>query len=118
LGFQPVPRFDNRIPFFLQYLKKRQEERDLCYILLSNPGKKDRLAHLLQENDLTVKTVSDVKEEPRGEEINLVEGQLQKGFSYPRQKIYIFAEKDVFTEERCAGQPAGPESSFFPSFRI
>ncbi|MFA4925964.1 MAG: DEAD/DEAH box helicase, partial [Candidatus Aminicenantales bacterium] len=116
LGFQPVPRFDNRIPFFLQYLKKRQEERDLCYILLSNPGKKDRLAHLLQENDLTVKTVSDVKEEPRGEEINLVEGQLQKGFSYPRQKIYIFAEKDVFTEERVlVSRPA--RKLFFSQFQ-
>ncbi|MDD8021380.1 MAG: hypothetical protein PHU81_09455, partial [Acidobacteriota bacterium] len=100
LGFQPVPRFDNRIPFFLQYLKKRQEERDICYILLSNPGKKDRLAHLLRENEVTVKMLSDVKEEPKGEEINLIEGQLERGFSYPRQKIYIFAEKDIFTEEK------------------
>jgi len=100
LGFQSVPRFDNRIPFFLQYLKKRQEERDVCYIFLTNPGKKDRLAHLLRENDLTVRTVSAVTEKPRGEEINLVEGRLEKGFSYPRQKIYLFAEKDIFTEEK------------------
>ncbi|MGB4298321.1 MAG: transcription-repair coupling factor [Candidatus Saccharicenans sp.] len=116
LGFQPVPRFDNRIPFFLQYLKKRQEERDLCYILLSNPGKKDRLARLLRENDLTVRTVSDVKEEPRGEEINLVEGQLERGFSYPRQKIYIFAEKDIFTEEKVlTSRPA--RKLFFSQFQ-
>jgi transcription-repair coupling factor (superfamily II helicase) len=116
LGFQPVPRFDNRIPFFLQYLKKRQEERDLCYILLSNPGKKDRLARLLRENDLTVRAVQDVKEEPRGEEINLVEGQLQRGFGYPRQKIYIFAEKDVFTEEKVlVSRPA--RKLFFSQFQ-
>ncbi|NTU51920.1 MAG: transcription-repair coupling factor, partial [Candidatus Aminicenantes bacterium] len=29
--FQPVPRFENRIPFFLQYLKRLQAESDLSF---------------------------------------------------------------------------------------
>ncbi|MBC7361791.1 MAG: transcription-repair coupling factor [Candidatus Aminicenantes bacterium] len=115
-GFQPVPRFDNRIPFFLQYLKRRQEERDLCYVFVSNPGKKERLAGLLRENEITVRLVEDPKERPRGEEINLVEGNLQRGFGYPKQKIFIFAERDVFTEEKVIISRV-PRKMFFSQFQ-
>lgn len=115
-GFQPVPRFDNKIPFFLQYLKKRQEERDICYVFLSNPGKKERLAALLRENEIEVKLISDLKEKPRGEEINLVGGSLGRGFSYPRQKIFIFAERDVFTEEKVIISRL-PRKLFFSQFQ-
>jgi transcription-repair coupling factor (superfamily II helicase) len=115
-GFQPVPRFENRLPFFLQYLKKRQEERDLCYIFVSNPGKRDRLASILQENEISVRLLSAVQEKPRGEEINLVDGRLRRGFSYPRQKVFIFAEQDVFTEEQVLVSRV-PRKLFFSQFQ-
>ncbi|MGB9764696.1 MAG: transcription-repair coupling factor [Candidatus Saccharicenans sp.] len=115
-GFQPVPRFDNKIPFFLEYLKKRQEERDLCYIFLSNPGRRERLAGLLRENEISVRVLADPREKPRGEEINLIEGNWQRGFSYPRQKIFIFAEKDIFTEEKVITSRL-PRKLFFSQFQ-
>lgn len=115
-GFQSVPRFDNKIPFFLQYLKKRQEERDLCYVFLSKPGKKERLGALLRESEIEIKNLSEVKEKPRGPEINLVEGSLERGFSYPRQKIFIFAERDIFTEEKVIVSRI-PRKLFFSQFQ-
>ena len=115
-GFQPVPRFDNKIPFFLQYIKKRQEERDLVYICLSNPGKKDRLAGLLRENEITVRMLTEPREKPRSEEVNLIEGNIRRGFSYPKQKIFIFAESDVFTEEKVIISRL-PRKIFFSQFQ-
>lgn len=115
-GFQPVPRFENRLPFFLQYLKKRQEESDLCYVFISNPGKRDRLASILRENEIAVHLIVDVKEKPRGEEINLVDGDLRRGFSYPSQKIFVFAEQDIFTEEKVLVSRV-PRRLFFSQFQ-
>lgn len=115
-GFQPVPRFDNRIPFFLQYLKKRQEERDICYVFLANPGLRERLATVLKEEDLQVKQLTDLKEKPGVEEVNLVEGRLERGFSYPEQKIFIFAERDIFTEEKVIVSRL-PRKIFFSQFQ-
>ena len=114
--FQPVPRFDNRIPFFLQYLKKRQEERDLCYLFLSNPGKRDRLATVLREEEIPARILADPGENPRGEEVNLVGGRLQRGFCFPQQKIFFFAERDIFTEEKVIISRV-PRKLFFSQFQ-
>lgn len=115
-SFQPVPRFDNRIPFFLQYLKKRQEERDLCYLFLSNPGKRERLAAVLREEDIPARLLADPRESPRGEEVNLVEGELRRGFCFPHQKIFFFAEWDIFTEEKVIISRV-PRKLFFSQFQ-
>ncbi|TFG53602.1 MAG: transcription-repair coupling factor, partial [Candidatus Aminicenantes bacterium] len=99
-SFQPVPRFENRIPFFLQYLKKLQAERDLCYIYLSNTGTRQRLATLLRESEIPVlETESPLAVPPRSE-VALLLGALPGGFSYPKEKLNFFAEKDIFTEEK------------------
>ncbi|MGB9894095.1 MAG: DEAD/DEAH box helicase, partial [Candidatus Saccharicenans sp.] len=105
-----------RIPFFIQYLKKRQEEGDICYIFLSNPARRERLGALLRDEELTVRLLSDPKEKPRTEDINLVEGSLRRGFSYPKQKVFIFAEGDVFTEEKVIISRL-PRKIFFSQFQ-
>ncbi len=99
-SFQPVPRFDNRIPFFLQYLKKLQAERDLCYIYLSNTGTRQRLATLLRESEIPVLEIESPLAVPPRSEVSLLIGALPGGFSYPKEKLNFFAEKDIFTEEK------------------
>jgi len=116
LPFQPVPRFENRIPFFLQYLKKLQDESDLCYIYLSNPATRQRLASLLRESDVPVfETESPLAVPPRNEAVLLV-GGLPAGFSYPKEKLNFFAEKDIFTEEKVIVSRAS-RRPFFSQFQ-
>jgi transcription-repair coupling factor (superfamily II helicase) len=99
-SFQPVPRFDNKIPFFLQYLKKLQAERDLCYIYLSNTGTRQRLATLLRESEIPVLESESPLAVPPRSEVALLLGALPGGFGYPKEKLNFFAEKDIFTEEK------------------
>jgi transcription-repair coupling factor (superfamily II helicase) len=115
-SFQPVPRFDNRIPFFLQYLKKLQAERDLCYIYLSNTGTRQRLATLLRESEIPVlETDSPLLVPPRSE-VALLLGALPGGFGYPKEKLNFFAEKDIFTEEKVIVSRAS-RRPFFSQFQ-
>ncbi len=115
-SFQPVPRFDNKIPFFLQYLKKLQAERDLCYIYLSNTGTRQRLASLLRESDIPVlETESPLTVPPRSE-VALLLGALPGGFGYPKEKLNFFAEKDIFTEEKVIVNRAS-RKPFFSQFQ-
>jgi transcription-repair coupling factor (superfamily II helicase) len=100
LGFQPVPKFNNRIPFFLEYLKKLQEERELCSIYLINQGTRQRLAALLDESGIPAVVSDDPASVPRGGEVSLLLGDLDEGFSYPKEKVIVFSERDLFTEEK------------------
>jgi len=99
-AFQPVPKFDNRIAFFLEYLKKLREERDLCYIYLSHQGTRQRLAALLAESGIPAVESPDPLAVPKSGEISLLLGDLDAGFAYPKAKVIVYAERDIFTEEK------------------
>lgn len=99
-GFQPVPRFENRIPFFLDYLKRLFEERERCLIFFSNPGVRRKLAALLEEKGIVHEISDDPLLAPRSGEIRLLLGHLDQGFAQPQLKFLCFAERDIFTEER------------------
>jgi transcription-repair coupling factor (superfamily II helicase) len=98
--FQSVPRFDNRISFFLEYMKRLQAERDRCYIYLSSPAVRKKMAGLLGQNGIDCLESDTPLTDPKSGELILLLGDLGQGFSFPREKIFFFAEADIFTEEK------------------
>lgn len=99
-SFQPVPRFENKIPFFLKYLKKLQSEGEGCRIFFSGEGVRDKLAFLLQENLIAFIKSDNPHDQTRDESVILSKGQLKRGFRFPEQRITFFSESDIFTQER------------------
>lgn len=98
--FQSVPRFDNKIPFFLRYLKRLQEERERCFIYFSSEGVRQKLASLLSQHQILHLESSSPFAFPKDGSIVLLVGPLDHGFSYPKEKVAFFSEKDIFTEEK------------------
>jgi len=98
--FQSVPRFDNKIPFFLDYLRRLQRERDRCYIFLTSPAIRKKIAGLLLENRIEGRESDSSLASPKSGEVMLVLGGLGQGFGFPREKISFFAEADIITEEK------------------
>jgi transcription-repair coupling factor (superfamily II helicase) len=98
--FQSVTRFENKIPFFLRYMKKLQKERERSYVFLSNLGVRQKFSGLLAQHMIPHVEVSDPSSSPREGEVSLLIGNLQRGFLYPSEKFACFSEKDIFTEEK------------------
>jgi transcription-repair coupling factor (superfamily II helicase) len=98
--FQSVTRFDNKIPFFLRYLKKLQKERERSYVFLANEGVRQKFAGLLSQHMISHVEATELSASPREGEVSLLIGDLQRGFRYPSGKISCFSEKDIFTEEK------------------
>lgn len=98
--FQSVPRFKNKIPFFLRYMKRLQKEGERCFIYFSSGGVRQKLGTLLSQNQISHIESPSPFTHPQNEDIVLLLGDLRQGFSYPKGKINYFSEKDIFTEER------------------
>lgn len=98
--FQSVPQFKNRIPFFLQYLKKLQDQRERCFIFLSSIAVRQKLVALLEQHEIPYVELSTPFVFPSSEASGLLVGDLPRGFHFPEEKILYFSEKDIFTEER------------------
>ncbi|MBM3295644.1 MAG: DEAD/DEAH box helicase, partial [Candidatus Aminicenantes bacterium] len=105
--FQSVPRFDNKIPFFLQYLGRLQEERERTAIFLATAPLRRKIRGLLEAHGLAAAEADSPLAEATGGETLLLLGGLGRGFAYSREKISFFAETDILTEERViAHRPA------------
>ncbi len=115
-SFQAGPRFDNRVPFFIEYLKRRQEARDLCYVYLAGAGTRQRMLGLLAEQEVPAVEADTALFTPRSGEIALLVGALGRGFACPPEKIAFFAERDVFTEEKVIVSRT-PRKAFLSQFQ-
>ncbi len=98
--FQSVARFDNKIPFFLKYMKKLQKESERSTVFLANEGLRQKFASLLSQQTIPFVRTADPLVFPREGEVSLCIGDLERGFRYPSDKIFFFSEKDIFTEEK------------------
>jgi transcription-repair coupling factor (superfamily II helicase) len=98
--FQSVPRFDNKIPFFIQYVKRLQREREICSIFLTNPTVRHKVAGLFSQNKIRAREEISPFASPRTGEVLLLVGDIDRGWSYPPERVSFFAERDIFTEEK------------------
>lgn len=98
--FQSVPRFENRLPFFFRYLKKLQRTREQAVLYLSNEAVREKLASLLTHNRIRTRVESNALAFSKSAEVLLYVGPLERGFSYPPERISYFSERDIFTEEK------------------
>ena len=99
-SFQSVPRFKNKIPFLLTYLKKRQKEAEQSYIYISSSGIRKKISLLLSENKIPSQISDHPFIESKDGSVVLLLGDMDCGFSYPALKVSYFSESDIFTEER------------------
>jgi transcription-repair coupling factor (superfamily II helicase) len=98
--FQSVPQFKNKIPFFIQYLKKLQKERERCLIYFSSQDVRQKFASLLSQHQISHIESSNPFIFPKDGAIVLLVGDLIQGFRYPEEKISVFSERDIITEEK------------------
>ncbi len=99
-SFQSVPRFANKIPFFLDYVKRTLEEGERCLICISKEGVRQKLSALLTQNQIPHVESSKLYKWPEDGSLVLILGDLGRGFRFLAERITCFSEKDIFTEER------------------
>ncbi|MBU4330495.1 MAG: transcription-repair coupling factor [Acidobacteria bacterium] len=98
--FVSVSRFNNRIPFFIETLRKQKENSDVCSIFLARDGMRRKLSALLAEEHIPHAAVDDPFAFPADGAVHLLLGGFRQGWSFPSAKYVLYAEPDIFTEER------------------
>ncbi len=98
--FQSVTRFDNKIPFFIEYLRKGLKEGALISVFFSSDGVRRKLASLLSQHEIPNQLVSDPFSHPLDGAVSLLLGNIAHGFIYPQFNWTFFSERDIFTEEK------------------
>ncbi len=114
---QPVVEFHGRLADWVAEIGRTRERGETALLIAGTPGRAERVIELLGEYDLTAQSI-DGANETHGTALLVATGQLTRGFRLPDAGLQIFAEPDVFDEERRVRERrTGPARSFLSDFR-
>ena len=114
---QPVVEFHGRLSDWVAEITRTEKRGETALLVVGTPGRAERVIELLAEYDVTAQRI-DGADETHHAALLVATGQLTRGFRLPDAGLQIFAEPDVFDEERRVRERrGGPARSFLSDFR-
>ena len=96
---QPAPEFQGRIPDWVEDLKKSRDRGETTVFVAATRGRAERTLELLADYEIRAESIEGA-EQTRHATVLVGVGSLSKGFRLPAASVQLYAETDVFDEER------------------
>ncbi|MGH9176400.1 MAG: DEAD/DEAH box helicase, partial [Vicinamibacterales bacterium] len=96
---QPAQEFRGRIADWIADVRQARERGETVLFVASTHGRAERTVELLRDYDIRALTAAQADERVEGA-VLVAEGLLSRGFRLPAAGLQIYAEADVFEEER------------------
>jgi transcription-repair coupling factor (superfamily II helicase) len=98
---QPTVELHGRVADWVSQIRQLRDEGDTTLFVAATPGRAERTIELLKEYEVFAVPV-DRAEDARYAAVLVATGSLSRGFRLPDAGLQIFAEADVFEEDRRA----------------
>jgi transcription-repair coupling factor (superfamily II helicase) len=98
---QPAVAMSGRIAEWVAEVRRLREEGDIVLFVAATPGRAERMIELLKEYGVFAALV-DRSEDAQYAAVLVATGPLSQGFRLPEGGFAVYAEADVFEEERRA----------------
>ena len=96
---QRVLEFRGRLHEWVADIRRARDLDETIVFVVGTAGRAERTIELLREYDLTAQPI-DAAETTRGVSVLVARGRLSHGFRLPDARLTLFAEGDVFDEDR------------------
>jgi transcription-repair coupling factor (superfamily II helicase) len=111
---QPAIQLHGRVGDWVAEIRKLREQQEIALFVAVTPGRAERTIELLKEYDLFAVPVERA-EDAQYATVLVAIGGLSRGFRLPDAALQIYAEYDVFEEERRAPERRRSVSKAFLS---
>ena len=116
MSCQPAPTFHNRVPDWVAELRKSREQGETAVLVAETSGRAERVIEILRDYGVVAADIS--RAEVSGSALLVTTGQLTQGFRLPNARLRLYAETDIFDEERVGHQRrASAARAFLSDFR-
>ena len=95
----PAAQYRGRVTDWVTEIRKARERQDTVVFVGLTPGRAERTIELLAEYDIRARAVAEADDLAQAA-VAVVTGQLSRGFHLPDAGLRVFAETDLFEEER------------------
>jgi len=113
----PVTQYHGRITEWVDELRRARDRGDTVVFVGLTPGRAERTIELLADYDIRARAIEDADDLSHAA-VLVATGQLSHGFHLPGAGLLVFAEADLFEEERRAHERRRSASrAFISDFR-
>jgi transcription-repair coupling factor (superfamily II helicase) len=98
---QPAVGYHGRLPEWIADVRQARERGETVLFVAATPGRAERIVEVLKDYDL-VGVAVERAESVRGASVLVATGELSRGFRLPAAALILYAETDLFEEERRA----------------
>jgi transcription-repair coupling factor (superfamily II helicase) len=98
---QPTMEFHSRLGDWVTEIRRQREQGETTLFVAATPGRAERTIEALKEYDILAVPVERA-EDARYASVLVAVGGLSRGFRLPDGRLTIYAEADIFEEERRA----------------
>ena len=114
---RPAMQYHGRIVDWVQEIREARERGDRVVFVAATAGRAERTIELLADYDVRARPVGD-SDDLEHAAVLVTTGQLSRGFHVPAAGLLLFAETDLFEEERRAHERRRSATrSFLSDFR-
>ncbi len=99
ISCQPSQRYHGRLAAWVEAVRQGRAAGETQLFVAATPGRAERIIELLTEESVTAVSVHS-SETTEGAALLVATGQLSDGFRLPAAALQVYAETDVFDEER------------------
>ena len=96
---QPVLEYRGRIGDWVEEIRQARERGDTVVFIAATPGRAERTIELLADYEVRGRVIGDNEDMARAT-VLVTTGHLSRGFHLPTGHLLLFAETDLFDEER------------------
>jgi transcription-repair coupling factor (superfamily II helicase) len=97
----PAMAFHGRIADWVTDIRSARERGDSVLFVAASPGRAERTIELLADYDIRARSVAEA-DDLQNAPVLVTIGRLTRGFHLPSANLLVFAETDLFEEERKA----------------
>jgi len=101
IACQPAVELHGRVADFVSEIRKLREAGETVLFVAATPGRAERTIELLKDYDVLA-VQADRADDARYAAVLVAIGKLSRGFRLPQAGLQIYAEPDVFEEDRRA----------------
>src|SRR5688572_24784694 len=113
----PVLEYHGRIGDWVEEIRRARERGDTIVFVAATPGRAERTIELLADYEVRARAIGDNEDMARAT-VLVTTGHLSRGFHLPTGNLLLFAETDLFEEERRGHERRKSASrSFVSDFR-
>ena len=117
IACQPTRVFHGRLGEWVKTLQQDRVSGETQLVVTATPGRAERVTEMLQEYEVPAVLLENAQEAGGGK-LLVVTGELSRGFRLPDGGLQIYAESDLFDEERrVRDRRKSVSSSFLPALR-